>query len=111
MPLEWSSNALLEVVEDFERLWTTAGFAEQFAAELARPSPSQLPARPHHIVLDEHHRQLVAALLRIRGNREPPGAGVDDLADSLVGLYLSRRLNRRQFDGWATAAIATIIGN
>jgi hypothetical protein len=60
-------------------------------------------------VLEEHHRRLVAALRRAEQRGEAPGHDLDELADALVGFYLSRRLCRRRLDDWALTAIATII--
>lgn len=98
------------IVEDFERLWAVAGFAEQFAANLARPPAPAVPGDPYAQVLEEHHRRLVAALRRAQRRGEAvPDRDLDELADALVGFYLSRRLCRRRLDGWALTAIATII--
>lgn len=97
------------IVEDFERLWAVAGFAEQFAANLIRPTPAG-PGDPYVQVLEEHHRRLVAALRQAQRRGEAvPGRDLDELADALVGFYLSRRLCRRRLDGWALTAIAAII--
>ena len=66
--------------------------------------------RPYDLVLEEHHRRLVAALRRVQQRGEAaPGRGLDDLADALVGFYLSRLLCRRRLDDWALTAIATIV--
>jgi hypothetical protein len=101
---------LLGILEDFERLWMVAGFADQFAANLARPRAAAGPGDPHDLVLEEHHRRLVAALRRAGQRGEPvSGRGLDELADALVGFYLSRRLRRGPLDGWARTAIVTII--
>jgi hypothetical protein len=101
---------LLGIVEDFERLWMVAGFAEQFAANLARPRAAAVPGDPYELVLEEHHRRLVAALRQAQQRGEAvPDRGLDELADALVGFYLSRRLCRRRLDDWALTAIATII--
>jgi hypothetical protein len=101
---------LLGIIEDFERLWTVAGFAEQFAANLARPGTAAVPGDPYDLVLEEHHRRLVAALRRAQQRGEAvPDRGLDELADALVGFYLSRRLCRRRLDDWALTAIATIV--
>jgi len=97
-----------DVVEDFERLWTVAGFADEFAAALAHPAAAT--GAPHEIVLDEHHRLLVAALRRARRRGEIVGdRGPDELADALVGFYLSRRLGRGRLEGWARIAIETVV--
>jgi hypothetical protein len=83
---------LLGVVEDFERLWTVAGFAGQFAANLAVPRTAVVPGDPYDLVLEEHHRRLVAALRRAQQRGEPiSDRGLDELADALVGF---RRLCR-----------------
>jgi hypothetical protein len=101
---------LLGTLEDFERLWAVAGFADQFAANLARPRTVVVPGGPHDLVLAEHHRRLVAALRRARqGGEAVSDRGLDELADALVGFYLSRRLCRSRLDDWALTAIATII--
>ena len=63
------------IVEDFERLWTVAGFAEQFAANPVLPPAPAVPGDPYDLVLAEHHRRL-------------------------VGFYLSRRLSRGRLDDW-----------
>jgi len=98
------------IVEDFGRLWAIAGFAEQFVANLARPGTAAAPGDPYDLVLEEHHRRLVAALRRAQQRGEAaPNRGLDDLADALVGFYLSRRLSRRRLDDWALTAIATIV--
>lgn len=100
---------LLGILEDFERLWTVAGFADQFAANLAQPRTAGLPDDPHDLVLEEHHRRLVAALRRARQRGEAVSdRGLEELADALVGFYLSRRLCRGRLDGWAITAIVTI---
>jgi hypothetical protein len=113
-PVNRRTPELQKVVEDFERLWTVAGFAEQFAAHLilppAPPVPGDVPGDPYTQVLEEHHRRLVAALRRAQQRGEAaPGHDLDDRADALVGFYLSRRLCRRRLDDWALTAIATII--
>jgi hypothetical protein len=36
--------------------------------------------------------------------------GPDELADALTGFYLSRRLTGTRLEGWAPAAIRTVIG-
>lgn len=101
---------LLGVLEDFERLWMVAGFADQFAANLARPRTAVIPGDPYDLVLEEHHRRLVAALRRARQRGETvPDRGLDELADALVGFYLSRRLCQGRLDGWALTALGTII--
>jgi hypothetical protein len=98
------------VVEDFERLWAVAGFAEQFAANLVRPPAAAVPGDPYAQVLEEHHRCLVAALRRAQQRGEAvPDRDLDQLADALVGFYLSRRLRRGILDDWALTAIETII--
>ena len=100
---------LLGIVEDFERLWGVAGFAEQFAASLAQPHTPVVPGDPYHLVLDEHHRRLVAALRRAQQRGEVRSdRGPGDLADALAGFYLSRRLSGASLDGWARTAIAAI---
>jgi hypothetical protein len=101
---------LRRIVEDFERLWAIAGFAEQFTAYLVLPRAAAVPGDPYDLVLEEHHRRLVAALRRAQQRGEAaPGRGLDDLADALVGFYLSRLLCRRRLDDWALTAIATIV--
>jgi hypothetical protein len=101
---------LREIVEDFERLWAVAGFAEHFAAHLVLPPAPPEPDDPYTQVLEEHHRRLVAALRRAQQRGEvAPGQDLDELADALVGFYLGRRLCRRRLDDWALTAIATII--
>lgn len=98
------------IVEDFERLWAVAGFAEQFAANLLGPPAPAVPGDPYAQVLEEHHRRLVAALRRAQRRGEAvPDRDLDELADALIGFYLSRRLCRRTLDDWALTAIATII--
>jgi len=98
------------IVEDFERLWAVPGFAEQFAANLLRPPAPTVPGDPYAQVLEEHHRRLVAALRWAQWRGEAvPGRDLDELADALIGFYLSRRLCRRRLDDWALTAIATII--
>ncbi len=98
------------IVEDFERLWGVAGFAEQFAANLTLPPAPAVPGDPYAQVLKEHHRRLVDALRRAQRRGEAaPGRDLDELADALVGCYLSRRLCRRGLDDWALTAIAAVI--
>jgi hypothetical protein len=100
---------LRAVVQDFERLWSVAGFAEGFAANLARAG-HPAPGGVYDLVLAEHHQLLVAALRR-HGHL---AGDLDDLADALVGFYLGRRLRRttgpNRCQGWAGAAIETIVG-
>jgi hypothetical protein len=101
-------RSLLFLVEDYQRLWAVTGFAEGFAVRLARPGAAGEPAGdPYHAVLGEHHRRLVAMLQAggLVGDRGP-----DELADALTGFYLSRRLIGARLEGWAPAAIRTIIG-
>jgi hypothetical protein len=103
-------SELLRIVEDFERLWAIAGFAEQFAAHLALPQAPAAPGDPYDLVLEEHHRRLVVALRRaLQRGEAVPDRGLDHLADALVGFYLSRLLRRRRLDDWALTAITTII--
>jgi hypothetical protein len=101
-------RSLLFLVEDYERLWGVAGFAEGFAAQLASsPGAAGEPlGGPYLAVLGEHHRRLVAMLQAggLAGDRGP-----DELADALTGFYLSRRLTGTRLEGWAPAAIRTII--
>jgi hypothetical protein len=98
------------IVEDFERLWAVAGLAEQFAANLVRPPAPAVAGDPYAQVLEEHHRRLVATLRRTQQRGEAvPDRDLEELADALVGFYLSRRLCRRRLDDWAVTAIATII--
>ena len=99
---------LLFLVEDYQRLWAVTGFAERFAAQLAWPGVAGDPlGDPYRAVLGEHHRRLVAMLQDggLAGDRGP-----DELADALTGFYLSRRLTGTPLEGWAPAAIHTIIG-
>jgi hypothetical protein len=89
------------IVEDFERLWTVAGFAKQFAANPVLPPAPAVPGDPYDLVLAEHHRRLVGALRRAQRRGEiVPDRGLDELADALVGFYLSRRLCRGRLDDW-----------
>lgn len=101
---------LLDLVEDYGRLWTVAGFAEHFAANLAEPTQPLPRDDPYQAVLAEHRRRLLDALRRAQLRGEfPDGRDLGELADALLGFYLSRRLGRRPLDGWAQAAIATVI--
>jgi hypothetical protein len=103
-----AKGSLLFLVEDYQRLWAVAGFAERFALRLARPGlAGELLGDPYHAVLGEHHRRLVAMLQAsgLAGDRRP-----DELAAALTGFYLSRRLTGARLEGWAPAAIRTIIG-
>lgn len=103
-----AARSLLFLVEDYQRLWAVTGFAERFAAQLAWPGMAGwLLDNPCRAALDEHHRRL-AALLRadgLAGDRGP-----DELANALTGFYLSRRLAGARLEGWAPAAIQTVIG-
>jgi hypothetical protein len=102
---------LVAIIEEFDRLWRVAGFAEHFAATLAGPRVVDCRADPHDLVLEEHHRLLVSALRRARQRGEIAcEADLDDVANALVGCYLSRRLGRVRLDGWARMAIATVLG-
>ncbi len=101
-------GSLLFLVEDYQRLWAVTGFAERFALRLAWPGAVGEPlGDPYHAVLGEHHRRLAAMLHAgdVAGDRGP-----DELADALTGFYLSRRLTGARLEGWAPAAIRTIIG-
>jgi len=101
-------QTVLFLVEDYQRLWAVTGFAERFALRLARPGVAGEPlGDPYHAVLGEHHRRLAAMLLAgdLAGGRGP-----DEVADALTGFYLSRRLTGARLEGWAPAAIRTIIG-
>jgi hypothetical protein len=103
-----TARSLLFLVEDYQRLWAVTGFAERFAFRLARPGVAGNPlGDPYHTVLGEHHRRLVAMLQAsdLAGDRGP-----DELADALTGFYLSRRLAGARLEGWAAAAVRTIIG-
>jgi hypothetical protein len=100
--------SLLFLVEDYQRLWAVTGFAERFALRLARPGLAGEPlGDPYHAVLGEHHHRLAVMLQAggLAGDRGP-----DELADALTGFYLSRRLTGARLEGWAPAAIRTIIG-
>ena len=78
--------------------------------EPGRPADGRGAGRPYDLVLEEHHRRLVAALRRAQQRGEPiSDRGLDELADALVGFYLSRRLCRGRLDNWALTAIATIV--
>jgi len=102
-------GSLLFLVEDYQRLWAVTGFAERFALRLARPGVAG-PGHagdPYDAVLGEHHRRL-AAMLQVGGLAG--GRGPNDLADALTGFYLSRRLTGARLEGWAPAAVQTIIG-
>ena len=101
------TRSLLFLVEDYQRLWAVAGFAERFAAQLAWPGVTTEPlGDPYRAVLGEHHRRLVTMLQAgdLAGDRGP-----DELADALTGFYLSRRLTGTRLEGWAPAAIRTVI--
>lgn len=101
---------LLHVIEDYERLWAVAGFAEHFAADLAWPTRPLAGDDPYRAVLIEHRQRLVGALRRAqRGGELDDSQDLGELADALLGFYLSRRLARGPLDGWAHAAIATVI--
>ncbi len=100
---------LLRVIEDYERLWAVAGFAEHFAAALARPTRPLVGDDPYRAVLHEHRRRLVTTLRRAQRDGElVDGQDLGELADALLGFYLSRRLAHGPLDGWAHAAIATV---
>ena len=102
------TRRLLFLVEDYQRLWAVAGFAEGFAAQLASPGVAgEARGDPYSAVLGEHHRRLAVMLQAggLAGDRGP-----DELADALTGFYLSRRLTGTRLEGWAPAAIRTIIG-
>jgi tetracycline repressor-like protein len=101
---------LRDLVEDYERLWAVPGFAERFAANLAGSGAPVLDEDPYQAVLAEHHRRLVAALRRARHRGElSPDRDLDHLADAIIGSYLSRRVARAPLDGWASAALATVL--
>jgi len=101
-------QTVLFLVEDYQRLWAVTGFAERFALRLARPGVAGEPlGDPYHAVLGEHHRRLAAMLL---AGDLAVGRGPDEVADALTGFYLSRRLTGARLEGWAPAAIRTIIG-
>lgn len=101
---------LVSIVEDFERLWCVAGFAELFCARLAAPPARDEESDPCDIVLAAHHGLLVDAIRQaqrrgeLSSDREPV-----ELAHALVGIYLSRRLARAPLQGWARGAIAAIV--
>jgi hypothetical protein len=101
---------LLHVVEDYERLWAVAGFAEHFAAHLAQPTSPLAGDDPYRAVLIEHRQRLIEALRDSRrvGNLAD-SQDLGELADALLGFYLGRRLACSPLDGWAQAAIATVI--
>src|SRR5260370_7406275 len=44
------------IVEDFERLWAVAGFADQFAANLVRPPAPAVQTDPYAQGLGDTHR-------------------------------------------------------
>jgi hypothetical protein len=104
---------LQAIIEDFERLWTLAGFAEPFSARLAAPPARHTrvaPADPAAIVLAEHRRLLVGALRRaqrrgdVRADCRP-----EELASALVGFYLSRRLAHAPLRTWVRDAVETVL--
>ena len=111
-------GSLLFLVEDYQRLWAVAGFAERFALRLAWPGVAapgvagpglagEPLGDPYDAVLGEHHRRLVATL---QAGGLTSDRGADELADALTGFYLSRRLTGARLEGWAPAAIRTVIG-
>jgi len=101
-------RSLLFLVEDYQRLWAVTGFAERFAAQLAWPGVTGEPlGDPYRAVLGEHHRRLVVML---QAGGLASARGPDELADALTGFYLSRRLTGTRLEGWAPAAIRTVIG-
>jgi hypothetical protein len=104
-------DEIVRVVQDYERLWAVAGFAERFAADLARPARSLARDDPYQAALAEHRRRLVDALRRAQlcgelTNRRSAG----ELGDALLGFYLTRRVAHRPLEGWAQAAMATVLG-
>lgn len=101
---------LISIVEEFERLWKVAGFAELFSARMAAPLVLDAPADSCDIVLAEHHRLLVGAVRQAQRRGEVPAdRDPGELAEALVGFYLSRRLARAPLEDWAREAIATVL--
>ena len=100
---------LVSLLEDFERLWLVAGFAERFSARLTVPSAPDEEPDPSEIVLAAHHTQLVDAVQQAQRRGEVPPERDAGLAHALVGTYLSRRLTRAPLDNWARDAIATVL--
>ncbi len=89
------------LADEFQALWEVAGFAEPFAVRMARGGDTGDPAA---VVLAVHRSMLVDAL-------DPEHvADPEQLADALLGVYLSRRLAGRRLDGWAHAAVSTVLG-
>ncbi len=89
------------MTEEFQRLWEVTGLAEALAARMALPGSSRSAEDPVDIVLAVHRNMLTAALREAReqgniGSRPGP----DELADALLGVYLSRRLAGRPIEGW-----------
>jgi hypothetical protein len=104
-------DEILRVVQDYERLWAVAGFAERFAADLARPARSLARDDPYQAALAEHRRRLVDALRRAQLCGElTDRRSAGELGDALLGFYLSRRVAHRPLEGWAQAAMATVLG-
>lgn len=101
---------LVSIVEDFERLWCVAGFAELFSARLAAsPAPDEA-SDLCDIVLAAHHGLLVDAIRQAQRRGElPPDRDPAGLGHALVGVYLSRRLARAPLQNWARDAIAAIL--
>jgi hypothetical protein len=97
------------VAEEFERLWAVAGLADALAARLADPQERVDGEEPADVVLAVHRTQLTIALCEARElGQVGSELGPDELADSLLGVYLSRRLAGRPTEGWARAAIAAV---
>jgi hypothetical protein len=101
---------VLHVVQDYEQLWCLAGFAPHFAAGLARPTGTLASDDPYQAVLMEHRRRLDETLRRAQlcgALTDRRSAG--EFGDALLGCYLSRRVGRRPLDGWAHAALTTVL--
>jgi hypothetical protein len=101
---------LLRVTEDFQRLWEVTGFADALAARMARTPVLVSTDDPAGVVLGVHREMLVGALRSAREQKQVRSdLGCDELADALVGVYLSRRLAGRPSAGWARAATAAVV--
>jgi hypothetical protein len=100
---------LLRILVDFERLWNVTGLTELLAERMARPPLTRDAKQPCQAILHEHRRLLEQAIGRAQRHGLIAGtADSGDLADALVGFYLSRRLAGGSVGEWAARAISTV---
>jgi hypothetical protein len=100
-----TTEELIRVAHDFQRLWEVDGLAALFAVRLASPTNHCPGTDPVGDILAHHRHLLSAAVGDVRSATEGDPRDSDGLADALVGIYLIRRLAGVPLVGWTDEAL------